>query len=226
MTSSDNPENTVHTSFVTSIMTDRDTSAHLATTESATEPLKKQARGEPLAGLDERPARTVSADKAPGESPLSVSCASRNVFPLLRSPLRLPGGGWPPAALTLTLGEPAHSSCRAGPARRRGSQRGRNQYRRVRPAVPPVTEGAPPLRRTRGTGAFARRPESNWPLSHVSQTACIVARGCRRECRRSWRGRAGWHWPARAWSRGPSRASRATQRNPRSASLTIRCCHM
>jgi hypothetical protein len=38
MISSDNPENIVHTSFATSIMTDRDTSAHLATTESATEP--------------------------------------------------------------------------------------------------------------------------------------------------------------------------------------------
>src|SRR5205823_7699263 len=39
MTSADNPENTVPTSSVTSIMTDRDASAHPATTESATEPI-------------------------------------------------------------------------------------------------------------------------------------------------------------------------------------------
>ena len=38
MTSADNPENTIPTSSVTSIMTDRDTSAQPATTESATEP--------------------------------------------------------------------------------------------------------------------------------------------------------------------------------------------
>jgi hypothetical protein len=38
MTSADNPENTVPTSSIASIMTDRDTSAHLATTETATEP--------------------------------------------------------------------------------------------------------------------------------------------------------------------------------------------
>jgi hypothetical protein len=39
MTSADNPENTVPTSSVTSIMTDHDASAHPATTESATDPL-------------------------------------------------------------------------------------------------------------------------------------------------------------------------------------------
>src|ERR1700677_1168023 len=61
------------------------------------------------------------------------------------------------AALTLTLGEPAHSPCRVGSARRRGSQRERDQHRGVRTAVPPVTEGTAPLRRTRGTGALARR---------------------------------------------------------------------
>src|SRR5258707_9432941 len=68
-------------------------------------------------------------------------------------------GRWLAAtALTLTLGEPAHSLCRAGPARRRGSQRERNQHRRVRTTVPPFAEGTAPLRRARGAGARARRP--------------------------------------------------------------------
>src|SRR6202041_3202111 len=59
--------------------------------------------------------------------------------------------------LTLTLGEPAHSPCRVGSARRRGSQRGRDQHRGVRTADAPVAEGTAPLRRARGAGAFARR---------------------------------------------------------------------
>jgi alpha-1,2-mannosyltransferase len=69
----------------------------------------------------------------------------------------LPGDGCRPTALTLTLGEATHSPCRVEPARRRGSQRERNQHRRVRTTVPPFTEGTPPLRRARSAGAFARR---------------------------------------------------------------------
>src|ERR1017187_931386 len=42
MISADNPENTVRTSVATSVMTDRDTPAHSATTGTATEPLKLQ----------------------------------------------------------------------------------------------------------------------------------------------------------------------------------------
>src|SRR5580658_10757214 len=78
-------------------------------------------------------------------------------FPPLQNPRLLPRDGWRPAALTLTLGEPAHSPCRVGSARRRGSQRERDQHRGVRTAVPPVPEGTAPLRRTRAAGAFARR---------------------------------------------------------------------
>src|SRR6516162_5947363 len=88
---------------------------------------------------------------------LSRDVAGRVAFPLVAEPPPLLGVGCRPAALTLTLGEPAHSFCRAGSARRRGSQRGRDQHRRVRTTVAPFTEGAPPLRRTRSAGAFARR---------------------------------------------------------------------
>src|ERR1700691_5170583 len=70
------------------------------------------------------------------------------------SPGRLPPRT---AALTLTLGEPALSPCRVGSARRRGSQRERDQHRGVRTTVPPFAEGTPPLRQARGAGAFARR---------------------------------------------------------------------
>src|SRR3984885_9768410 len=82
----------------------------------------------------------------------------RAEVPATRSPaLLLPRDGCRPTVLTLTLGETAHSSCRVEPARRRGRKRGRDQHRRVRTAVPPVTEGTPPLRRTRSAGACARR---------------------------------------------------------------------
>src|SRR5579864_5738349 len=74
-----------------------------------------------------------------------------------RRPPRTPAPWYGLTALTLTLGEPAHSSCRAGPARRRGSQRERDQHRGVRTTVPPFAEGTSPLRRARGAGAFARR---------------------------------------------------------------------
>jgi len=55
---------------------------------------------------------------------------------------------------------------RMGPATR--ESRWKKQHRRVRPAVPPFAEGTPPLRRTRGAGAFARRPgvwhlDAAWP---------------------------------------------------------------
>src|SRR5690348_2241951 len=79
------------------------------------------------------PARSVS------KSPFSVNRADAGS-------LRQRASG----TLTLTLGEPAHSSCRAGPARRRGSQRERDQHRRVLTTVPPFTEGTAPLRQTRG----------------------------------------------------------------------------
>src|SRR6266851_2804833 len=104
--------------------------------------------------------RTVRSGRV-GDYALSASSswnvAGRVAFPPLQNPRPLPGDGWRPAVLTLTLGEPADSSCRVEPARRRGSQRERNQHRRVRTTVPPFTEGAPPLRRTRRAGARARR---------------------------------------------------------------------
>ena len=55
-----------------------------------------------------------------------ASRTCRTSVALALNPRLLPGGGWRPAALTLTLGEPACSPCRAGWARRRGSQGGRN----------------------------------------------------------------------------------------------------
>src|ERR1700751_2540354 len=82
-----------------------------------------------------------------------------------------------PGALTLTLGEPAHSSCRAGSARRRGSQRERDQHRRVLTTVPPFTEGTAPLRQTRGACAFARRPGKRLPLlRHGPARRCALCR--------------------------------------------------
>ena len=45
---------------------------------------------------------------AAGESWASRNVAGRAAFPPLQSPLLLLGDGWRPAALTLTLGEPAH----------------------------------------------------------------------------------------------------------------------
>src|SRR6266567_2218565 len=53
MTSADNPENTVLTSSIASIMTDRDTPTHSATTENATEPLKLQSLAIDLACCDD-----------------------------------------------------------------------------------------------------------------------------------------------------------------------------
>src|SRR5690348_12164504 len=70
----------------------------------------------------------------------------------------------PVPALTLTLGEPAHSSCRVESARRRGSHRERNQHRGVRTTVAPFAEGTSPVRRTRGAGARARRSGERLPL--------------------------------------------------------------
>jgi hypothetical protein len=51
MTSTDNPENTVPTSSITSITTDRDTSVQSATTGSATEPLDPQSLPALVAGM-------------------------------------------------------------------------------------------------------------------------------------------------------------------------------
>src|SRR5271165_3738990 len=112
-----------------------------------------------LASWPARPGRKVPAHSKPGlaTAEREWSVAGRVAFPPFQNPRPLPGDGWRPAALTLTLGEPAHSSCRVGSARRRGSQRERDQHRGVRTAVPPVAEGTAPVRRTRGAGAFARR---------------------------------------------------------------------
>jgi hypothetical protein len=59
MTSADNPENTVPTSSVTSIMTDNDASAHPATIESATDPLFLQSRNT---------CQSLNVDPVPGEN--------------------------------------------------------------------------------------------------------------------------------------------------------------
>ncbi len=60
-------------------------------------------------------------DLATAERELSVpKVAGRAACPLLQNPPSLLGDGWRPTALTLTLGEAAHSYCRVESARRRG----------------------------------------------------------------------------------------------------------
>src|SRR5215475_9634168 len=87
--------------------------------------------------------RRARGRKVPAHPKPGLATAERELsVPERRWARSVPAGAEPPsatgrwlAALTLTLGEPPHSPCRAESARKRGSQRERNQHRRVRTTV-------------------------------------------------------------------------------------------